>query len=75
MTDAIRPSGKVVKLTAAEADITVPRALWVGTGGTATMTDAEGNVLTDFPLKEGLVPIRIKRLSTLTTAADVWGLY
>jgi hypothetical protein len=75
MSAALIPSSKVVKLSAAGADIAIPRALWVGTAGTATMTDAEGNTLTDFPLKAGLNPIRIRRLTTLTTAADVWGLY
>lgn len=75
MSAALMPSGKPVKLSAAAQDIAVPRALWVGTAGTATMTSEAGDVLTDFPLKAGLNPIRIKRLSTLTTAADVWGLY
>lgn len=52
-----------------------PRALWVGTAGTATMTDAKGNTLTDFPLKQGENPIIISALTALGTAGDVWGMW
>lgn len=50
------------------------RTLWVGTAGTATITDLMGNILTDFPLFQGENPIG-SGLMTLTTAADVWALY
>ena len=68
-------SGHVVKLSASEDTIVTPRALWVGTAGTATMVDENGNTLTNFPLLAGLNPIRITKLTALGTAADVWALY
>jgi hypothetical protein len=71
----IGPSGWLVKLTKAASDITVTRSLWVGTAGTANITDEQGNVITDFPLKEGLNPLRIKRLATGGTADDIWAMY
>lgn len=70
------PSGRAVKLTKADdTDISVPRALWVGTAGTANLVDERGNTLANFPLKEGYNPIRIKQFETGGTADDVWGLY
>ena len=74
MSAELRPASRVVKLSQSGSDIAVPRALWVGTAGTATMLDEQGNTLTDFPLKAGLNPIRIKRWSA-GTASDVWALY
>lgn len=50
------------------------RFLWVGTAGTATITQPNNNVLTDFPLKEGLNPIRCTKVD-LNGAADVWAGY
>jgi hypothetical protein len=72
-------SGYVVKLSATAGDLQTlhsvtayPRYLWVGTAGTATMTDISGNTLTNFPLKAGRNDIRIASW-TAGTAADVWG--
>ena len=67
------PAGAAVKITSGEA-FPACRGLWVGTAGTATITDSQGNTLTDFPLKEGPCPLQCK-LVTLGTAADVWALY
>jgi hypothetical protein len=53
----------------------IPKALWVGTGGTMTGIDAYGNVITAFPLFQGLNPIMVSEITSLTTAASVWGLY
>ena len=70
------PSGNVVKLTKADdTDITVPRSLWVGTAGTANIVDEAGAARANFPLKEGLNPIRISQLEAGGTADDIWGLY
>jgi hypothetical protein len=71
-TAALEPSGNVVKLS--NGTCPVCRSLWVGTGGTATMTDEVGNPLVNFPLIAGPVPIKIKSI-TLGTASDVWALY
>jgi hypothetical protein len=67
------PSGNLVKLSNGAVTPT-PRSLWVGTAGTATMIDASGNTLTNFPLLAGLNPLRITNI-TLGTAADVWAVY
>jgi hypothetical protein len=75
MSAALQTSGRFVKLTKAAADIAVPRGLWVGTAGTANITDEAGTAHSDFPLKEGFNPVRIKRLATSGTADDIWGLY
>jgi hypothetical protein len=50
------------------------RALLVGTAGTATVIDAEGNTSTNIPLQVGYNPIRVSKV-TYGTAADVWALY
>lgn len=52
----------------------VCRALHVGTAGTATLICASGATATNFPLKEGVNPIRCTRV-TFGTASDVWALY
>lgn len=77
MSHETRPSGKLIKLTAGASDITtgITRSLWVGTAGTATFIDADGNTCTDFPLKAGSNPFQIKRLTSLGTASDVWAVY
>lgn len=51
------------------------RALLVGTAGTATVLDADGNTCTDIPLQAGYNPIQIQKLTALGTAANVWALY
>lgn len=69
-------SGKFVKLTKADdTNIEIPRALWVGTAGTANLVDEKGNVRVLFPLQLGYNPIRILQLETGGTADDIWGLY
>ncbi len=50
------------------------RALCVGTAGTATLIDAEGNTATDYPLQQGYNPIRVTKV-TFGTASDIWALY
>lgn len=50
------------------------RALCVGTAGTATLIDAEGNTATNYPLQVGYNPIRVSKV-TYGTAANVWRLY
>lgn len=67
------PAGKLVKVT---SGVTFPlcRSLQVGTAGTATLIDAEGNTATNYPLTAGLNPIRVSRV-TFGSANDVWALY
>lgn len=50
------------------------RCLLVGTAGTATVIDAEGNTSTNIPLQAGYNPLRLTQV-TFGTAADVWALY
>ncbi|MBR0903360.1 hypothetical protein [Bradyrhizobium liaoningense] len=50
------------------------RALLVGTAGTATVVDAEGNTATNIPLQVGYNPIRVSKV-TLGTASNVWALF
>jgi hypothetical protein len=52
----------------------VCRALLVGTAGTATVIDADGNTATNIPLQQGYNPLRVSKV-TLGTASDVWALF
>ncbi|KRQ99259.1 hypothetical protein [Bradyrhizobium valentinum] len=67
------PAGKYVKITSAQA-FAECRALLVGTAGTATIVDADGDTATDYPLQQGYNPIRATKV-TLGTANNVWALY
>lgn len=77
MSEQTRPSGIVRSVTKATSNLPNGqcRALWVGTAGTANLVDLSGETLTDFPLKEGLNPISVVRVSTGGTASDIWALY
>ena len=52
-----------------------PRALLVGTAGTATVIDWGGATATDIPLQAGYNPISVRRVLTGGTASDIWALY
>jgi hypothetical protein len=66
---------KLVLLSASADAFPTCRALLVGTGGTATVRDADGNTCADIPLQVGYNPIQIDKLTALGTAANVWALY
>lgn len=66
------PSRVYTKATKHDTNTQNARALWVGTAGTANLTDAEGNNVTDFPLKAGLNPIVVSKVRTGGTADDIW---
>lgn len=51
------------------------RCLWVGTAGTANLTQDDGTERVDFPPKEGPNPIRVKRVKAGGSADDIWALY
>ena len=77
------PSAKIVKLDSyagvdglvASGAPGMPKALWVGSAGTATMKDGYGDVMTNFPLEVGYNPIMISELTTLVSASNIWGMY
>lgn len=73
----VGPSGRMTKVTKADSDLAggVTRALWVGSAGTATLVDEDGNTLTDFPLLLGLNPIRVRQVKTGGTADNIWAMY
>lgn len=52
-----------------------PRSLWIGEAGTINLVTEEGTVLTDFPAKEGLLPIKVISVLAGGTATDIWALY
>lgn len=70
------PARGAIKLTKGAA-LPKPncRALLVGVGGTANVTDANGNVCANLPLQQGYNPIRIKAIAAGGTADDIWALY
>jgi hypothetical protein len=51
------------------------RALLVGTAGTATVIDAEGNTATSIPLQQGYNPLSVTRVKAGGTADNIWALY
>ena len=75
MSQEIRPSGNIVKLSQSATPLSpIPRALLCGTAGTFTGKDAMGQDLTALPLQAGYNPISISVWSA-GTATDVWALY
>jgi len=80
-SDVLLPAAKFVKLDefTGEGGLLagpgIPRGLWVGTAGAADLKDGYGDTLAAFPLLAGYNPIIISELTTLTSAANVWGIY
>ena len=66
---------KIVPLTATGNTFPTCRGLNVGTAGTATIMDADGNTIEDYILSAGYNPVQIQKLTALGTAADLWALY
>lgn len=51
------------------------RSLLVGQAGTANLIDVSGGTRINVPLQQGFNPIRVRRLLTGGTAADIWAIY
>lgn len=66
------PALTAVKATKNDSNTQKARALWIGTPGTINITDWNGNDLTDFPAKEGLLPLAVSKVRTGGTADDIW---
>ena len=81
MTERTRPSGMIRAVVKSNTvDVAIingewPRALLVGTAGTATITDGSGTTLTDVPLQVGYNPISVQRVWNSGTASNIWALY
>jgi hypothetical protein len=69
------PAGKIAQVSSGvDFSAGVCRGLLVGTAGTATVVDAEGNTATNLPLQQGYNPLRVSKV-TFGSASDVWALY
>ena len=76
----LTPSAKAMALvTKADAELPrgvagngPPRALLVGTAGSANLMDHEGNVLADVPLQRGYNPLSVRRVLPGGTADNMW---
>ena len=66
------PALTATKATKHDTNVQKARSLWVGTAGTLNFTDANGNDVTNFPAKEGLIPIVVTKIRTGGTADDIW---
>ena len=66
------PALTAVKATKNDSNTQKARALWIGTPGTLNITDWNGNDITDFPAKEGLLPLAVTKVRTGGTASDIW---
>lgn len=76
MSNDSDPARVIVKLVKGAAlPEGIPRALLVGTPGTANVKDAEGNLCANLPLQQGYNPIQISALQAGGTADDIWALY
>lgn len=54
----------------------LPRAIWVGIGGTLTVLDVSDNQITFVGVPVGILPFRAKRVLLVgTTASNLLGLY
>jgi len=79
--DLLMPAAKYVKLDEFAgaggllAGPGIPRGLWVGTAGAADMIDGYGDVMSGFPLQVGYNPVVVSEITTLSSAANVWGIY
>lgn len=73
------PSGRVAKITPADADLPggACRGLWVGVPGTANLVLAEdkANEAVEFPLQIGFNPFAVIRVKAGGTAEDIWAVY
>ena len=81
MNEQTRPSGYIKSVTKSDTvDVDQvngqwPRALLVGTAGTATIIDGSGQTATSIPLQQGYNPISVRRVLNTGTASDIWALY
>lgn len=81
MSEQTRPSGLIRAVTKSNTvDVDKvngqwPRALLVGSSGTATVIDASGQTCTSIPLQQGYNPISVQRVLNTGTASDIWALY
>ena len=62
-----------------KADVNLPagvcRGLWVGVAGTANLMQDDGQVRTNFPLKEGVFPCAVRQVRLGGSADEIWALY
>ncbi len=76
MSSALQTAKRYPLLTKANTDLSpAPKALWVGTAGTANLMSEDGTIETDVPLVVGLNPFVVRQLRTGGTADDIRGLY
>lgn len=75
--EQIIPGNKFVPVIKADADLTngACRALWVGTAGTANLTEVDGTERTGVPLQAGLFPCKVLQVRLGGTADNIWALY
>jgi len=66
------PATGATKATKHDTNVQKARALWIGTAGTLNIEDANGSALTNFPAKEGLLPLAVGKVKTGGTADDIW---
>lgn len=69
------PAVKLAKLTKGVAFTDCPKAIWVGTPGTANIKDLSGAACANFPLFAGRNDIAISALEAGGTADDIWAMY
>jgi len=81
MSQATRPGGTMIDITAADSDLDKvnyewPRSVYVGTGGTVKIMDAAGNVSTWVVTDGTLIPCTVRQVrATGTTASGFVAIY
>jgi hypothetical protein len=69
------PAVKIVALPVNGTPFNPPKRIIADKPGTATVTDASGEVIPGFPLTGGEQAIAITAINALATSTQVWGLY
>ena len=76
MSSALQTCRNYVLLTKANTNLQpAPRALWVGTPGTANLMKEDGTIAEDFPLQAGLNPFVVLQLREGGDAENIWACY
>lgn len=76
--ESFEPSAAFTALSASASDIVNygnMKGLWCGTGGTVTLVDQAGYTHTDFPLLQGVNPIRPQKMTAIGSASDIYALF
>ena len=71
----VAPILKIVALPVNGAAFPPPRKIIGDKAGTATVTDSQGNVITNFPITGQEQSLALTAINNLSATTQIWGLY